>query len=102
MRNASRVQLCLAAIALVAAAGAADAARSAIWDQLFVLVLVVVLAATGLLVGRSDRPIVSLRVDLARWLRDRSAVEGEPVDVLLDRTVATARRDHVAGDDGRG
>lgn len=101
MRNASRVQLCLAAIALVAAAGAADAARSAIWDQLFVLALVVVLAVTGLIVGRSDRPVVSLRVDLARWLRDRSAVEGEPVDALLDRTVAAARRDHTAEHDGR-
>ncbi len=101
MRNASRVQLCLAAIALVAAAGAADAARSSIWDQLFVLGLIVVLAVTGLLVGRSDRPAVSLRVDLARWLRDRSAVEGEPIDALLDRTVAAARRDHATDTDGR-
>lgn len=95
MEHASRVQVCLVAALLVASAGAADAALGRIWDQLFILVAVVVLCAVALVLGRSGRPVMSIRSDLARWLRNRAAVEGEHPEALLDRAVATYRRDQV-------
>lgn len=99
MRNASRVQICLVVALIAASAGAADAALGRIWDQLAILAAIAALCVAGLVLGRSVRPVMSIRSDLARWLRGRSAVEGERPEALLDRAVATYRRDHLRAPD---
>lgn len=96
MRSTVRVEGCLVAAALVAIAGAADAALGGIWDQCVLLVAIAVLCTAALALGRTGRPTVSLRGDLDRWLRRRAAIEGEDVDTLLDRAVASYRRDRSA------
>lgn len=99
VRNASRVQICLVVALIAASAGAVDAALGRIWDQLAILVAIAALCVAGLVLGRSGRPVMSIRSDLARWLRSRSAVEGERPEALLDRAVATYRRDHLRAPD---
>lgn len=99
MRNVSRVQICLVAALLAASAGAADAALGRIWDQLLILLVIAGLCVTGLVLAHAGRPLISIRSDLVRWLRSRSAIEGERPEALLDRAVATYRRDHLAARD---
>ena len=91
-----RSRLLLLCAVVIAAAGAIDAATGRVWDQLAVLVVVVGLLVASLVVGRSRRPTVSVRADLARWLRDRSVVEGEDLDAVVDRSIATYR-EHLDG-----
>ena len=91
-----RSRLLLLCAVVVAAAGAVDAATGRVWDQLTVLIFVGALIVAALVVGRPRRPIVSVRSDLARWLRDRAVVEGEDLDALVDRSIATYR-EHLDG-----
>jgi hypothetical protein len=81
----------LSAAVVVAAAGAADAAVGSVWDQFAILVLVIVMLAMALATMMTNRPSVPIRADLVRWLRTRSAVEGEPVESLADRAIASYR-----------
>ena len=89
---------------VVTGIGAVDAAVSSEWDLLVVLGLLAVLhlvLLTRILGGRREVP---LRGDLVLWLRERSAVSGEPVEVLADRAVATYRTwygDRSVGADAR-
>jgi uncharacterized membrane protein len=99
MLSQRRVRLVIAVAIVIAVAGLIDAALGAIWDQFAVLAVVVVLLASALLMTRSDRVEVLIRADLARWLRNRSAVEGESVELVADRMLATAR-DHLCPDPG--
>ena len=94
--SATRSQLLLLCAVVVAAAGAVDAATGRVWDQFAVLTFVVALLVTALVIGRSRRPTVSVRADLAHWLRNRSVVEGEDLDALVDRSIATYRQ-HLDG-----
>lgn len=77
----------------VAAVGVVDASVGRNWDLVAVFVLVGVLQLVLLvrLVGR--RPSVPIRADLVRWLRDRSAVEGESAELIADRAVSAYRAD---------
>lgn len=86
-----RCRVVLTMVCVVALAGAVDAAAGAVWDQLAILVLVIVLTAGLLLASRSSRQTVTVRSDLGRWLRDRSMTEGESLDALADRSIATYR-----------
>lgn len=73
---------------IVSMVGVVDAAIGQVWD-LFVLFLVV--AALQLAVIASslgNRVDVSLRPDLARFVVQRSQRTGEPVDDVVDRSVA--------------
>jgi hypothetical protein len=62
------------------------------WD--FGAVFTIVLAAQVFLLWRvwSRRPPVTIRKDLAGWLRDRAEVAGEPVETLADRSISAYRR----------
>lgn len=96
MVSANRSWLLLASAVVVAAAGAVDAAAGRVWDQFVVLLFVIVLLVMSVVLGRSRRPSVTVRADLVRWMRDRSLVEGEDLDALVDRSIATYR-EHLDG-----
>lgn len=75
---------------VVACAGMIDAAMGSIWDQFAILAVVATLCLAALVADRSRRVDMTVRADLAGWLRGRSAVEGESVDATIDRALATA------------
>lgn len=94
VKSVHRVRVLLVAAVIVAIAGAIDAAVGAVWDQFAILAVVIALLIVALATMTSKRPSVSVRTDLVRWLRTRSAIEGEPIEVLADRAIATYR-EHV-------
>lgn len=81
-----------AAVALV---GVVDAAVGRNWDLLAVFALIAVLQGVLLLRLSGRRRSVPLRADLARWLRDRAAAEGESAELIADRAVSAYRADLV-------
>ena len=82
----------LVVVALVVTSiGATDAALSGEEDLFVVLALLAVLHLLLLTRLRGGRQPVPVRADLVTWLRARSAVSGEPVEVLADRALATYR-----------
>lgn len=91
-----RVVLVAAAL-IVTFAGLVDAVVGAVWDLVAVLSAVGVLLAWDL-VTAPRRHVVALRPDLARWIRERSVVEGESVEAIASRAVATYRL-HLLGAD---
>ncbi|MDH4144778.1 MAG: hypothetical protein OEY23_06350 [Acidimicrobiia bacterium] len=82
----------VAGLALVVClVGAVDGVVSREWDffalfLLSALLLVFLLARTN-----ARRPAVPLRADLVDWLRDETALSGEPMGHLADRAVAAYR-----------
>jgi hypothetical protein len=85
----NRLILLLAtAVSLV---GALDAAVGHAYDLVAVFTLTATLQLALLLRLQLRRPAVPLRSDLVAWLRQRSAEQGEPLEALADRCVATAR-----------
>jgi membrane protein implicated in regulation of membrane protease activity len=86
--------LLLAVALVITAVGGVDAARAQRWDTVtvFCLLALVLLALLSRVRGR--RPSVPVRGDLVRWLRERSAVTGEPVEMLADRALATYREQY--------
>ena len=77
--------------ALAAVVGMIDAAMAGLWDLVAVFSLVLV-PLIGLLASLQwGRQVVPLRPDLAAWLRDRSALTGEPLASVADRAVAAQR-----------
>lgn len=94
MPSERRLRLLLGGIAVVSLAGAIDAAIGRVWDQLAILSVVIALVLITLVSASTQRPTVTIRADLMRWLRRRSAIEGEPVDALIDRSIA-AYREHL-------
>jgi hypothetical protein len=92
------VKIGLGAAVVVAAVGALATAMSRDWDLcvVFVALLVIQAALTVALLG--SRRLVTLRIDLARWAEERSALTGEPVAPIIDRAVA-AYRDGLTGPD---
>ena len=73
---------------IVAIAGAADAALQDQWDLLVVFGFVAALQLGLLLSDLRGRAHVTVRPDLARWARERSRHTGEPLDDVIDRSVA--------------
>lgn len=91
MSPTNRNRLVVIGGVLVLATGTIDAAIGGQWD-LFVVVLVALVLELVLLIGlESRRPAVPVRRDLVVWLRDRAAVGGEPLSVLVDRALAAYR-----------
>lgn len=77
--------------ALAAVVGIVDAAMAGLWDLVAVFSLVLA-PLLGLLASLQwGRQLVPLRPDLAAWLRDRSALTGEPLASVADRAVAAQR-----------
>lgn len=91
MTNAHRVRVLLIGAVVVAVAGAVDAAVGSVWDQFAILAVVIALLLVAVATMTTKRPSVSVRADLVRWLRTRSAVEGEPLETLVDRAIASWR-----------
>lgn len=75
----------------VAVAGAVDAALGEVWDLFAILVALLVILVGAQIVTSTGRPTVTIRPDLERWLRQRAVIEGEPLEALVDRSVATYR-----------
>ncbi len=77
--------------ALAASVGIVDAGMAGQWDlvAVFALVLIPLVGLFGAL--EWGRQAVPLRRDLATWLRDRSALTGEPLSIVADRAVAAQR-----------
>jgi hypothetical protein len=78
---------------LVALVGLTDALIGEAYDLAVVFGLAAVLQLALLLRLEARRPAVPLRADLVAWLRDRAAVEGEPIGAVADRCVAACRAD---------
>jgi hypothetical protein len=77
--------------ALAASVGVVDAGMSGQWDLVAVFALVLI-PLVGLFVALEwGRQVVPLRRDLVVWLRERSALTGEPLSVVADRAVAAQR-----------
>ena len=71
--------------------GSIDAALDRAWDQVVLSVAATLCIAVALAVRHPHRRALTLRVDLANWLRSRSELTGEPVETLADRAVAAHR-----------
>jgi membrane protein implicated in regulation of membrane protease activity len=84
-------QVLSVATLVVALIGVLDALATRAWDLAAVLGLVVVLQLAVLSRARGRRRAVPVRDDLVRWLRSRSALSGEPVEVVADRAIASYR-----------
>lgn len=70
-----------------------DAAFGRDWDVVTVTALALILQVVALIgLGRRNSK-VGLRPDLARWLHDRAAMNGESVEVIADRAVSSFRAD---------
>jgi hypothetical protein len=73
---------------IVSLVGLADASIGRVWD-LFVMFLVLVIVQMLVLLSASgNRVPISLRPDLARWAKQRSQRTGEPLNDVVDRSVA--------------
>ena len=74
----------------IAVAGAVVAMRSEVRSLALLFGILAVISAAELRPERGRRP-VRLRPDLARWVDQVSATTGEPVEVVLDRSVGEYR-----------
>lgn len=81
--------------AIVAAVGVVDAIVSGEDDFAVVFGAILLLLFVLLLQTRSGRVRITLRSDLVRWLRRRSAASGESMEVIADRAVAAYRAQFV-------
>jgi hypothetical protein len=86
-------KLILTMATIVSGVGALDAAVGRDMDLLMVFSLGVVLQLALLLRLSVNRPPIPLRADLVAWLRDRAAQEGETLETVADRCVASCRAD---------
>jgi hypothetical protein len=78
---------------VIIAVGALDAASGRVWDHFVVFVLAGIVQGLLLLTLAGGRPAVPLRSDLVSWLRQRAARTGEPMELIADRCIASARAD---------
>lgn len=89
----------LAAMAIAAAVGAADAAVGGQWDA-FALFAAIGVGAVVLMVRTwVGRPLVAVRADLVRWMATEAATADEPTGQVADRAIAAWRAGLTAGDD---
>lgn len=82
--------LLFAALALCVI-GAIDSALDGAWDQVVLFGATLASITAAVAVGNPQRRALTLRSDLADWLRSRSELTGEPVQTLADRAVAAHR-----------
>ena len=86
----TRAQATALLVLAVAAVGFVVAARTGMAALAVLFGVIGVIVGAGLRRRRTRRPI-HLRPDLARWLDQVSAVTGEPVEDVLDRSVSAYR-----------
>jgi hypothetical protein len=86
-------KVALATLLVITLVGAGDAAVGGVWDHVAVFVLAAGLQLLLLLELQGRRPAVPLRADLVAWLRHRASETGEPMELVADRCIATARAD---------
>ncbi|MCP5024798.1 MAG: hypothetical protein GY929_00805 [Actinomycetia bacterium] len=80
---------------LVAVVGAVDATIGEAYDLVAVFFTIALVQLVLLIrLGRRRRDI-TLRADLAVWIRDRAATQAESSEAVLDRAVAAYRADLV-------
>lgn len=77
--------------ALVLAVGVFDSVISREWDLLAVFAAALALQVILLARLSGRRPAVPLRSDLVAWLRNRAALNGEPMETVADRAVSAYR-----------
>jgi hypothetical protein len=82
-----RTLLLLGAAMLAAAVGILDATAAGVWDLAVVFVVIEVVLAIVVVGLRADRQSITIRPDLAAWIRHQAEATGEPVDRLADRAV---------------
>lgn len=86
-----RNKLVAASAVLITMVAVVDAVAAGTWDLVVVLGLAVAAQSLLLLSMHAPRPAVPLRGDLFRWLDERSAATGEPLEHIADRCVAAYR-----------
>jgi hypothetical protein len=74
---------------LLGGVGAIDSMVGDHWDLLVLFALVLIVGIVVLVMSFGPRRQVSLRADLFSTLQARALRTGEPLDQLLDRSVAT-------------
>jgi len=80
-------RLLVVATIVAATAGLIDAAIGGEWDLFLVFAILIALGAALATRIEGRRVSVAIRRDLAVWLRNRSAVSGEPMTALTDRAL---------------
>lgn len=86
-------KVALATLLVITLVGAGDAVVGEVWDHVAVFVLAAALQLLLFLELQGHRPAVPLRADLVAWLRHRASETGEPMELVADRCIATARAD---------
>jgi hypothetical protein len=105
MLTLQRNLLLLGMAMLTVAVGLLDALTAGIWDLAAILGIVGIVLAIVVAGLRADRQSITVRPDLAAWIRRQAAATGEPADRLADRAIAaylTGLSGPVAGTRGRG
>lgn len=91
MAATGRMRPLLIVAIVLCAIGAIDAALDGAWDQVVLFAATTLAVAAAVAVHNPGRQALTLRRDLADWLRSRSELTGEPVETLADRAVAAHR-----------
>jgi hypothetical protein len=89
MLTLQRNLLLIGLTALVTAVGLLDAVSGGSWDFVVILAMTAVLQLVLVANLRADRKCLTLRPDLAAWVRERAAATGESPDRIVDAAVAT-------------
>jgi hypothetical protein len=80
-----------ALVAVILTVALVDSILSGNWDLVVVLGLALAVQLTLIFSMYAPRPAVPLRGDLVRWLDERSAATGEPLEHIADRCIAAYR-----------
>jgi hypothetical protein len=91
MAATGRTRTLLLTAAALCVVGAVDSALDRAWDQVALFIATMLLIAAAAAFRHPDRRALTLRADLATWLKSRSELTGEPMEVLADRAVAAHR-----------
>ena len=88
MLTLQRNLLLLGLAMLTVAVGLLDALVAGIWDLGAILAIVAIVLGVVIAGLRADRQSITVRPDLAAWIRQQAAATGEPPDRLADRAIA--------------
>lgn len=80
-----------ALVAVIVIVALVDSVLSRNWDLVIVLAVALAVQLALIVSLHAPRPAVPLRGDLFRWLDERSAATGEPVEHIADRCIAAYR-----------
>jgi len=89
MSPTGTLRMLVIGIVVVLVIGSVDSAIGGEWDLFALFLIALGLGVTLLFRVESRRSAIPIRRDLAAWLRNRSAVSGEPLTTVTDRAIAT-------------